>query len=185
MEGLFIASLLLFLVLFVDNIALTIVTHATSIRYDLYVFCFDRIFGSPSFVIGRAFRDYSWFRNVSLYAYVLIPTVCLGVATAHFFWSPLRDAVRCVRTIFLSCLLAYPIYVVFPVAGPRYAFWGFPSQVSKDFTPHLLYRHSIPNGVPSVHMALGLLVFWFSRPWAAGSTCLPSHSWCFFCFRFS
>ena len=166
MEVLFFSCLLQFLVLFVDNAALAIVTHATSIRYDEYVFCFDRLFGSPSFVIGRIFLEYSWFRNISLYAYVLIPAVCLGVVTASFFWLPLKDAVCSVRTIFLSCLLAYPIYVIFPVAGPRYAFSNFPTAISGDFTPHLLHQSSIPNGVPSVHMALALLVLWFCRPWA-------------------
>ena len=58
MEVLFFSCLLQFLVLFVDNAALAIVTHATSIRYDEYVFCFDRLFGSPSFVIGRIFLEY-------------------------------------------------------------------------------------------------------------------------------
>lgn len=168
MQGLFFSCLLQFLVLFVDNAALTVVTHATSIRYDEYVFCFDRFFGSPSFVIGRLFLEYPWFRDISLSAYVLIPAACLGVVAAYFFWLPWNDAVCSVRTIFLSCLLAYPIYVIFPVAGPRYAFPNFPAAIPANFAPHLLYQSSLPNGVPSVHMALALLVFWFCRPWVVG-----------------
>lgn len=168
MQALFFSCLLQFVVLFIDNAALAFATGATSIRYDEYVFCFDRLFGSPSFVIGRWFEEYSWFRNISLSAYVLIPAVCLGVVAAQFFWQPFQDAICSVRTIFLSCLLAYPIYVVFPVAGPRYAFPNFPAAVPANFAPHLLYQSSIPNGVPSVHMALALLVFWFCRPWTVG-----------------
>jgi hypothetical protein len=168
MQGLFFSALLLFFVLYVDNVALSVVTHATSIRYDQYIFCFDRVLGSPSFPIGRLFAAHPLFHDVSLFAYILAPTVCLGTASACFFLLPLNNAVACVRTIFLSCLLAYPMYVIFPVAGPKYAFPNFPSPPPAHLVPKAIYQVSIPNGVPSVHMTLALMVFWFARPWRVG-----------------
>ena len=168
MEGLFFTSILLFLLLFVDDLALGLVTNAASVRYDEYVYCFDRTLGSPSFLLGRLFASHAWFRNVSLYAYVLIPSACLGVVTAYFFLQPFKDAIRCVRTIVTSGLLAYPFYLVFPVAGPRYAFPTFPWTEPGSLIPRVIHLRAYPNGVPSVHMSLALLVFWFSRRWKVG-----------------
>jgi len=169
MQGLFLSALLLTLLLFVDNVALTIATHATSIRYDEYVFCFDRIFGSPAFVIGRLFQHYPWFHDVSYFAYVLAPSACLIVGAVNFFLLRFEDGVRCVRTVLLGCLLAYPLYIVFPVAGPQYAFRTFPDSAPVNFEPHVVHLQAIPNGVPSVHMTLAILVLVFSRRWPIGA----------------
>lgn len=174
MEGLFFTAILLFVLLFVDDLALTIVAHAASVRYDEYVFCFDRLFGSPSFVIGRLFEAYGWFRNLSLYAYVLAPSVCLAVVTIHFFLRPLQDAVRCVRTIVIGGLLAYPFFLIFPVAGPRYAFPTFPFSPPVHLVPHPILLQAVPNAVPSVHMTLALFVLWFLRPWKTAGWVLGS-----------
>jgi len=168
MQGLFLSALFLMLVLFVDDVALTIATHATSIRYDEYVFCFDRVFGSPAFAMGRLFRRYAWFHDLSYVAYVLAPSACLIVGAVNFFLLKFEDGVRCVRTVFLACLLAYPLFVVFPVAGPQYAFRTFPESIPANFVPHVVHLQSIPNGVPSVHMTLAILVLVFSKRWQLG-----------------
>jgi len=169
MAGLFFAALLMFVLLFVDDLALAIATRATSIRYDQYVFCFDRLFGSPSFVIGRLFVLYPWFQILASYAYILIPSVCLGLATLYFFLLPIRDGIRCVGTIVMSGLLAYPIFLLLPVSGPRYAFSSFPFSEPAHLVPHLISLQAFPNGVPSVHMTLALLILWFARPWKSAT----------------
>jgi len=169
MEGLFLTALLLFIMKFVDDLALTVVNRAISIRYDQYIFCFDRLFGSPSFAMGQLFLRLPWFRNLSLYAYVLVPSVCLALASACFWQLPIRDAICCVRTIFLSCLLAYPLYMLLPVSGPRYAFPAFPFAAPDHLVPHLVSLRAVPNGVPSVHMTLAVLILWFARPWKTGT----------------
>lgn len=168
LAGAFVTALLLFIVLPVDSVALTIVNHAVTVRYDLYVFCFDRYVGSPSFAVGQLFLLWPSLRSISMYAYVLIPSVCLALAVIRYSLLPMEEAVSCVRTILLSCLLAYPIYAVFPVAGPRYAFPSFPWGAPSHLTPRLIHLQALPNGVPSVHMTLGILILWFARPWLLG-----------------
>lgn len=166
--GIFLTALLLFVMLPVDNLALTIVTHTVSVRYDQYVFCFDRFFGSPSFAIGQLFLRWTWLQSLSMYPYVLVPSVCLALAVIRFALLSIEEAVCCVRTILLSGLLAYPIYAVFPVAGPRYAFPSFPFGAPAHLAPQVVHLLAVPNGVPSVHMTLAILILWFSRPWALG-----------------
>src|SRR5207247_2117622 len=36
-------------------------------------------------------------------------------------------------------------------------------------TPHMIPIDAAPNGIPSVHMATALLIFWFLRRWWWGS----------------
>lgn len=168
LAGIFLTALLLFVMLPVDNLALTIVSYGVTIRYDEYVFSFDRLLGSPSFAIGQLFVRWPWLRNLSMYPYVLVPSVCLALAVVRYALLTIEEAICCVRTIFLSCLLAYPIYAVLPVAGPRYAFPSFPYDAPTHSTPHMIHLLAVPNGVPSVHMTLAILIFWFSRPWALG-----------------
>jgi len=168
MQGLFFSTLFLILVIFVDDVALTIATHATSIRYDEYVFFIDRAFGSPAFVMGSLFQSYPWFREISYIPYALVSSACLIVVAARFFLLRFEEGVRCVRTVFLSCLLAYPLYIVFPVAGPQYAFRSFPNSVPTNFTPHVVHLQALPNCVPSVHMTLAIMVMVFSKEWQIG-----------------
>jgi hypothetical protein len=169
MEGLFVTAFLSFLVLFsIDNWALSLVSRVTSVRYDQFVFCFDRFFGSPSFFIGRLFITYPLYKQISLFAYMLAPSVCLAIGTVYFFLCPFEDAVSCVRAVLFACLLAYPVFAVFPVAGPLYAFPSFPSDPPLAFIPQVVHLYAVPNGVPSVHMTLALIVFWFARRWKLG-----------------
>jgi hypothetical protein len=166
--GIFLTALLLFIVLPVDDLALGLVDRAVSIRYDLYVDCFDQFFGSPSFFMGRLFLRWYWFQNVALYLYVLVPSVCLSLAVLRFALLSKAEAVRTVRTILFSCLLAYPLYAAFPVAGPRYAFPSFPVDPPGRGAPHIIHLQALPNGVPSVHMTLAILVLRFASPWMWG-----------------
>lgn len=166
--GIFLTALLLFVMLPIDDLALSIVSYAVRIRYDEYVFSLDRLFGSPSFVIGQLFISWPWLKNLSMYPYVLVPSVCLALAVLRYALLTMEEAVCCVRTIFISCLLAYPIYAVLPVAGPRYAFPSFPFAAPAHLTPRVVQLLAVPNGVPSVHMTLAILILWFSRPWVLG-----------------
>ena len=166
--GIFLTALLLFVMLPIDDLALTIVTRSVSIRYDQYVFCFDQFFGSPSFALGRAFLQLPWLKNLSMYPYVLVPSVCLALAVLRFSLLSMEEAVCYVRTIFLSGVMAYPLYAVFPVAGPRYAFPSFPFGAPAHLMPQTIHLLAVPNGVPSVHMTLAILILWFSRPWKLG-----------------
>jgi hypothetical protein len=65
----------------------------------------------------------------------------------------------------LDLFLSVPFYLAIRVCGPRFAFAGFPFHQLGNFTPHAIPIAAAPNGIPSVHMATALLVFWFLRRW--------------------
>jgi membrane-associated phospholipid phosphatase len=77
------------------------------------------------------------------------------------------------RAFFLNLFLAVPFYLAIPVCGPAFAYpavWKtFPLHLPNDSPRHMIPIDAAPNGIPSVHMATALLIFWFLRRWWWGS----------------
>jgi membrane-associated phospholipid phosphatase len=92
----------------------------------------------------------------------------LGAFAATLLLRPEREAIRVAQTFLLNLFAALPIYLLFPVCGPAFAFPSFPALPLAGLVPHLLAISAAPNGVPSVHMSSALLVLWFLRRWPWG-----------------
>lgn len=123
----------------------------------------------PSWVIGRVFLDHDWIRTACGYVYNSLP---LGVAICLAFqwqdrqrtiWYPLDLRWQSITLGVVGLLL----YQICPAAGPIYLFpKDFPSVV-----PHLAAIVAAPgvigevprNGMPSLHVAGTLLLFWNMR----------------------
>jgi hypothetical protein len=123
----------------------------------------------PSWVIGRVFLDHDWMRTACGYVYNSLP---LGVAICLAFqwqdrqrniWYPVDLRWQSMTLAVVGFLL----YQICPAAGPIYLF-------SKDFpsvVPHLAAIVAAPgvigevprNGMPSLHVAGTLLLFWNMR----------------------
>jgi hypothetical protein len=134
-------------------------------KLDEYVFQFDIAFGAPSVVLGQLFAPHLWLQTAFAAIYNLLPCTWLLVYAVNL-WRASEEEAKCVvRTYVLFLILAIPIYLVFPVCGPSYAFPGFPFEIPTHIAPHLLRLNAPPNGVPSIHVATALVSVYFLRRW--------------------
>lgn len=135
--------------------------RAVPVKYDFYVDRFDAQFGQPSFVVGRFFAAHHlalW--GTFVYNLPFIITVAL---VALYLWTGRSPAVV-IRVSVLLWALLVPLYLVFPVSGPKYAFASFP-YLDASYLPHAAIIPGAPNGVPSGHMAFSLITLYLVRPW--------------------
>jgi hypothetical protein len=140
--------------------------HAPS--YDLYAFVVDeRLGGQLSFALGRGFLQWPALSRLFEEVYAALP-FALGLLYAYLRCGsePYRS-LRAVVLLFTASVLAVAGYLIVPVAGPRFVFAGFPFAA-----PHLVPGdlRLLPldpeierNGVPSLHLASALLVWWNLR----------------------
>ena len=137
-------------------------------KYDEYAFVFDARFGELSFRLGQLFARSLWLQTVFAAIYNMLPLGFLGVYGAHLWKATNEEAVEVLRTYILLFLLIVPLYLVFPVCGPLYAFPDFPFRMPAHLVPHPLLLDAAPNGVPSGHVAAALATFYYSRRWKIG-----------------
>ena len=130
-----------------------------SVRYDLYVSRLDGLLGfQPSAAVAHFVRAMPpWFNLVLLLTYggmFAFATILVITAQWKKWESPLK-------ALMLNGVLAPVLYLLCPVSGPVYAFPSFPEMPAT--AAHPIYLSSPPNGMPSVHFATALLIFWFAR----------------------
>jgi hypothetical protein len=154
---------LMFLVAVWTNFFLTWCgTHYTA-RFDLYAYRLDKMFGEPSFMIGRYLLTHMWLDYLAMSAYYLLFSVTFFVVCWYFLTQPLEDALTVVRT-FLITPVSELISLAFPMSGPFYAFKGFPWRMP-DGSAHVIQITAPPNCMPSDHLTMALLILYFSRRW--------------------
>jgi hypothetical protein len=137
-------------------------------KLDLYIYEIDRHMGAPSFVIGQAAAAHAWLRILLSVSYGLLPMAVLGVAAAYLYLRSLRETIQAGWAFVANLFLALPLYIIFPVCGPGFAFRCFPARPAADLVPHLVAIAAAPNGIPSVHTSTALLCAWLLRRWAWG-----------------
>jgi hypothetical protein len=134
-------------------------------KYDLFVYAFDRHLGSPSFVVGTVCGLHPVLFSLLNWAYTALP-IMVTLVLLSYAWAgySLNEPV----TAFLfNVLLAPFLYLLIPVAGPRYAFASFPREPAL-ISLHLMPLHAPPNGIPSVHMSTAILIVRFAWRWKIG-----------------
>lgn len=132
------------------------------LKYDLYIYRIDGIFGHPSFHLGQYVYAHLWAMIVSSITYGLLPTAMFAGFAVSLFWGSRSDAVAILQAYLIMFFAIIPLYLVLPVCGPLYAFPHFPAMPGA-VTGHLVVIHAAPNGVPSGHMAAALMVLWAMR----------------------
>ncbi len=136
--------------------------------YDLYAFGVDqRLGGQLSFVLGRAFLQWPALGKLFDQVYAALP-FALGLLYAYLRrGSDPHRSLRAVVLLFTASLLAVAGYLTVPVAGPRFVFPSFPFSpphlVPGDLRLLPLDSEIERNGVPSLHLASALLVWWNLR----------------------
>jgi hypothetical protein len=136
--------------------------------YDLYAFALDsRLGGQLSFALGRLFSRSRPAAALLWEIYTALPFM-LGLLYGYTRQRgrPGQGA-RAAVLLFLASLLAVAGYHLVPVSGPLFAFPGFPmeppSVASSDVRLLPLAPKVLRNGVPSLHFAAALLVWWNLR----------------------
>lgn len=135
-------------------------------RLDMYAFMFDKMLGEPSFVVGRLMLEFQWLDVSARVAYMYIYPTMIVTLSWYFLTQSYEDAIAVAKSIFLSQLVVL-VYIVLPVSGPRYAFPNFPASFDA-ITAHAVSLDAVPNGVPSGHLTIAMLVAYFGRRWWAG-----------------
>lgn len=135
------------------------------LKYDLYVYRIDQIFSEPSFFLGKLVYHHRALMILVSIAYGILPMVLLAVFAVHLYLCD--DAMRVFKTFMANFLAIVPLYLLFPVCGPAFAFPKFPESPGVVF-PHPIPIHAAPNGVPSGHTSGALLILYFLWPWKWG-----------------
>jgi hypothetical protein len=136
--------------------------------YDLYAFILDsRLGGQLSFALGRLFAHWPRADAFLWEIYTALPFM-LGLLYAYTRQrGKPGEGARAAVLLFLASLLAVAGYRVVPIAGPLFAFPGFPVEPPSVGSGHLrllpLDPEVLRNGVPSLHFAAALLVWWNLR----------------------
>ncbi len=159
--------------LILNSIAEGVVNRISSLRplkYDLYVFRIDALFGEPSFRLGRLAERYLFLHDLVSVSYEILPMVLVAVFTVYLYLRPTQEVKLLLWCFTANLFLAVPLYLLFPVCGPAFAFPTFPHLAAVPH-PHPVTLSAPPNGVPSVHMSSALLVLWLLRRWRVGLVC--------------
>lgn len=160
----------LFLVLSGFSLAVTTIVHPKT--YDLFLYAFDeQLGGSPSFLVGRLFANFGAIRQICFIGYEALP---LAMALA-FVLDRKRlggRASNIVQAFAVAAAGGFLLYNFYPAAGPVHVFgpqFPFRPPAVGPSPFRLVAVESAPrNAMPSVHVAMALLILWNSRRWAAG-----------------
>jgi PAP2 superfamily len=153
------------------SVCMVVTTWLSSVRpvkYDLYVYGFDQLFGQPSFAVGRFLFAHPWLLRIGCFCYDWLVFGLVAVYAAYLWGTNRRETGRLVKGCVLNFVAAVPIYCLAPVCGPRYAFAGFPYHQPEHVIPHPLLLNAPPNCIPSVHTSSALMLFWFAKRWRLG-----------------
>lgn len=133
--------------------------------FDLYLYAFDGRLGfQPSFLVGRLLEWLHPLRQACYFGYEALP---LAMATAFAMERRRRGPPRAsfMAAFMLASVGGFLLYNVCPAAGPVHVFGKqFPhAPPVVERTPRLVEIGDAPrNGMPSVHIAMALLIWWQS-----------------------
>jgi len=160
----------LFLVVSGFSLAVTTAVHPKT--YDLFLYAFDAQLGvPPSFLVGRFLARFGAIREICFLGYESLP---LAMAIAFVLDRRRSDGQpsRIVLAFTAAAAGGFLLYNFCPAAGPVHVFGAqFPFGSPQAMRPPLGLIEIGPaprNAMPSVHIAMALLIWWNSRRWALG-----------------
>jgi hypothetical protein len=160
-EALF-SALVLPLFVATTSVALDFTATLHPLTYDGVCLWLDSLLGQPSYVVGRWFGAFPPLGQLCATIYGELPLVC-----ALVFVLERRRLGRWPTEIWAEFVaigvFGYAIYHLFPVAGPRFAFPGWPGRVPAMTLERLTVVPVPRNCMPSLHTAWILLAALHTR----------------------
>lgn len=138
------------------------------LKFDLYVFQIDSYFGNPSFHLGHFVAAHLWLAILLNISYDSLEMVAFGTFAIYLYRCSQLETIRLAEAFLLNLIAAVPLYLIFPVCGPGFAFPSYPALPPLPLIPHMMAINAAPNGVPSVHTSTALLILWFMWRWPWG-----------------
>jgi len=157
----------LFLILSGFSLAVTSVAHPMT--YDLFLYAFDeQLGGQPSFLAGQLFARFGALRQMCYVGYEALP-LAMAVAFAMERSRPRGHLSSIMPAFAVAAAGGFLLYNLYPAVGPVHVFGAqFPySPPAAGLPPFRLVAvgDAPRNAMPSVHIAMALLILWNSRPW--------------------
>jgi hypothetical protein len=138
-------------------------------RMDLYVNRFDGLLGFPANRAAEFVHRHGSISTLAIADYFGCVIVIYLAAIAVYRLRGYDELIKAIPMFILAGILAPPIYWIFPVSGPLYAFSDFPNIYNGPVHQiNLTAPDAIPNGLPSIHFALSLIVLYLLRHWRWG-----------------
>ncbi len=163
----------------VQGWALARIAGAAPITYDTVLLAIDRALGfDPAYVLGQLFAAWPWLAGACELLYATLPLqVAMVYAAAVRGTAPHASPVRLLVTCAAVQIVGALVYRLVPAVGPRYVFGGFPHDVPLLSPVLVSAALEYPrNAMPSVHLALALVVARASR--GGGWVHVLSVLWC-------
>ena len=157
------------LFLIVSGFSLAVTSLAHPMTYDLFLYAFDEQLGiQPSFLVGRLFGRFGVLRQVCYFGYEALP-LAMAIAFALERSRPRRHASSIILAFAVAAAGGFLLYNLYPAVGPVHVFGAqFPNSPPAAGLPpfRLVAVDAAPrNAMPSVHIAMALLILWNSRRW--------------------
>jgi hypothetical protein len=128
---------------------------------DGAMFLLDHAIGDPAYVVGQWLLAHPILTTGLWIFYMAVP-LTLAMAYGASLEEPLRQK-RLLWSWILSSALCVPLYLLCPVAGPAYAFPGWPAlPVGVTGAPLEVTEGLLRTGMPSLHLTWVALSWYFA-----------------------
>lgn len=165
-------SLVLILFIFVSGNVLRLSGGLNPQTDDAWLYAFDGSLGfQPSFFLGRIMYGSITLTRCAMLTYLSLPFAMAIVCAGKIPRGARKVSWHILTVLLLAGVAGWLLYNVVPATGPIYAFgkdfpWG--GLAYKDLSTFALQKMSIStgiprNGMPSLHVAWIVLLFWNSR----------------------
>jgi PAP2 superfamily len=162
-------ALLFPIFLIVAGLSLGLTTELYPKTFDVYLYAFDDRLGfQPSFLAGRVLARFALLRHACYIGYETLP-LAMAIAFAAERHEKNRRTYSILTAFVVAALGGFVLYNVCPAAGPVHAFGKLFPNLPPHMTSLAIQLVTIGpaprNAMPSVHIAMALLILWRSRPW--------------------
>jgi hypothetical protein len=153
--------------LITSGLALGMTTALHPKTFDLFLYAFDARLGmQPSFLVGRFFARFHAIRYGCYLGYEALP-LAMAIAFAMERSRRARRSSSLMLAFMIAAVGGFVLYNLFPAVGPIHVFGKQFPNLPPPAGPapfHLVAIESAPrNAMPSVHIAMALLILWNSR----------------------
>jgi len=160
------------LFLAIAGFSLAVTTAAHPMTYDFFLYAFDEQLNcQPSFLAGQLLDRSHFLQQACILGYESLP-LAMALAFALERRRPARDHPSTLPAAFaVAAAGGFLLYNLYPAVGPVHVFpTQFPYSPPPAGSPPFRLLAAGPearNAMPSVHIAMALLILWTSRAWPA------------------